>query len=83
MCVYVPELVVGHWWEGLLHNQTGLILRTRLYFAPGVMVTSVPYLLNSSGAAIERMAREDPLAYRLAGEAVPAPRRRRRRTVLA
>lgn len=67
VCVYVPELVVGHWWESLLHNQTGLILRTRLFFTQGVMVTSVPYLLKSSGAAIERMAREDPLAYRLPG----------------
>lgn len=67
VCVYVPELVVGHWWESFLHNQTGLILRTRLHFAPGVMVTSVPYLLKSSEAAIDRMEREDPMAYRLPG----------------
>ncbi|MDO5682949.1 MAG: APC family permease [Propionibacteriaceae bacterium] len=67
--VYVPELVVGHWWESVLHNQTGLILRTRLHFAPGVMVTSVPYLLKSSEVAIDRLEREDPLAYRLIGTA--------------
>lgn len=67
VCVYVPELVVGHWWESLLHNQTGLILRTRLHFAPGVMVTSVPYLLKSSEAALDRIAREDPMAFRLIG----------------
>lgn len=71
VCVYVPELVVGHWWEGLLHNQTGLILRTRLHFTPGVMVTSVPYLLKSSSAAIDRMEREDPLAYRMIGTGSP------------
>ncbi len=64
VCVHVPELVVGHWWERLLHNQTGFILRTRLLFAPGVMVTSVPYLLKSSDAALDRIQREDPLAYR-------------------
>lgn len=67
VCVYVPELVVGHWWEQFLHNQTALILRTRLHFTPGVMVTSVPYLLKSSSAAIDRMEREDPMAYRMIG----------------
>ena len=49
--VYIPEYVVGHWWEQLLHNQTALLIRTRLHFMPGVMVTSVPYQLKSSGRA--------------------------------
>ncbi|NNG19319.1 APC family permease [Naumannella sp. ID2617S] len=67
VCVYVPEYVVGHWWEGVLHNQTALLLRARLHFTPGVMVTSVPYLLKSSEAARERFAREDPMAFRMVG----------------
>ena len=46
--VYIPEYVVGHWWEQLLHNQSALRLKTRLLFQPGVMVTSVPYQLHSS-----------------------------------
>jgi len=46
--VYIPEYVVGHWWEQLLHNQSALRLKTRLRFQPGVMVTSVPYQLRSS-----------------------------------
>jgi amino acid transporter len=46
--VYIPEYVVGHWWEQLLHNQSALRLKTRLLFQPGVMVTSVPYQLRSS-----------------------------------
>jgi amino acid transporter len=46
--VYIPEYVVGHWWEQLLHNQSALRLKGRLLFAPGVMVTSVPYQLQSS-----------------------------------
>ncbi|HET9876541.1 MAG TPA: APC family permease [Mycobacterium sp.] len=46
--VYIPEYVVGHWWEQLLHNQSALRLKTRLLFMPGVMVTSVPWQLNSS-----------------------------------
>ncbi|MFD0867003.1 APC family permease [Tessaracoccus lubricantis] len=47
--VYIPEYVVGHWWEQVLHNQTALLIRTRLHFMQGVMVTSVPYQLRSSG----------------------------------
>ena len=46
--VFIPEYVVGHWWEQLLHNQSALRLKGRLLFAPGVMVTSVPYQLRSS-----------------------------------
>jgi amino acid transporter len=46
--VFVPEYVVGHWWEHLLHNQSALRLKTRLLFQPGVMVTSVPWQLASS-----------------------------------
>ena len=49
--VYVPEYVVGHWWEQLLHNQSALRLKTRLLFAPGVMVVSVPWQLQSSELA--------------------------------
>ena len=54
VAVYIPEYVVGHWWEQLLHNQTALRLKGRLLFTPGVMVTSVPYQLESSAAARER-----------------------------
>lgn len=52
--VYIPEYVVGHWWENLLHNQSALRLKTRLRFTPGVMVVSVPWQLISS----ERIADE-------------------------
>lgn len=46
--VYIPEYVVGRWWEQLLHNQTALRIKGRLLFTPGVMVTSVAYQLDSS-----------------------------------
>ena len=49
--VFVPEYVVGHWWEHLLHNQSALRLKARLLFEPGVMVTSVPWQLHSSAAS--------------------------------
>ncbi|GED97839.1 APC family permease [Gordonia crocea] len=46
--VFIPEYVVGHWWEQILHNQSALRLKGRLLFESGVMVTSVPWLLSSS-----------------------------------
>jgi len=46
--VFIPEYVVGHWWEQLLHNQSALRLKTRLLFIPNVMMTSVPWQLQSS-----------------------------------
>ncbi|MER7398062.1 APC family permease [Streptomyces sp. NPDC000151] len=49
--VFIPEYVVGHWYEHLLHNQSALRLKGRLLFTPGVMVTSVPWQLDSSEAA--------------------------------
>ncbi len=52
--VFIPEYVVGHWWEQLLHNQSALRLKGRLLFTPGVMVTSVPWQLRSSDAAALR-----------------------------
>lgn len=52
--VIIPEYVVGHWYEHLLHNQSALRLKGRLLFTPGVMVTSVPYQLDSSEAAKKR-----------------------------
>jgi amino acid transporter len=58
VAVYIPEYVVGRWWEQLLHNQTALRLKGRLLFAPGVMVTSVPYQLRSSQLVREREERE-------------------------
>jgi amino acid transporter len=59
VCVFIPEYVVGHWWEHLLHNQSALRLKARLLFRPGVMVTSVPWQLGSAEAAVAREAEGD------------------------
>jgi hypothetical protein len=48
--VFIPEYVVGRWWEHLLHNQSALRIKGRLLFEPGVMVTSVPFQLASSSS---------------------------------
>jgi amino acid transporter len=53
--VYIPEYVVGRWWENLLHNQSALRLKARLLFQRNVMVTSVPWQLPSSEAEHHQM----------------------------
>ena len=58
--VYIPEYVVGRWYEQLLHNQSALRLKGRLFFTPGVMVASVPWQLRSSEGVEERF--EGPTA---------------------
>jgi amino acid transporter len=62
--VLIPEYVVGHWWEHLLHNQSALRLKGRLLFTPGVMVTSVPWQLRSSQGLADRVEGAAPGAVR-------------------
>jgi amino acid transporter len=44
--VLLPEFVVSHWWGNVLHNQTALMLKGRLLFRKGTVVTSLPYHLD-------------------------------------
>ncbi len=46
VCVFIPDYVVRHWYQSILHNQTALLIRARLHFMTGVMVTSVPYQIG-------------------------------------
>ncbi len=62
--VVIPEYVVGHWWQNLLHNQSALWLKSRLRFVTGVTVTSVPWRLTSSVHAARRLPRPRPGAVR-------------------
>ena len=41
--VVIPEFVVTSWWGHLLRNQSALLLKGRLLFRKGTVVTSVPY----------------------------------------
>ncbi|MFF3707338.1 amino acid permease [Streptomyces phaeochromogenes] len=70
VAVFIPEYVVGHWWENLLHNQSALWLKSRLLFTPGVMVISVPWQLSSSAHADRPTARAPGSVRR--GEPTPA-----------
>jgi amino acid transporter len=64
--VYIPEYVVGHWWEQLLHNQSALRLKSRLLYERGVMVTSVPWQLSSSDGRAQQ-ASDEPVIGRWGG----------------
>jgi hypothetical protein len=69
--VFIPEYVVGHWWEHILHNQSALRLKGRLLFQPGVMVTSVPWQLRSSEMRAAWVSEANPL------EVAPEPQEER------
>ncbi|HMG28856.1 MAG TPA: APC family permease [Jiangellaceae bacterium] len=77
--VYIPEYIVGRWWEQLLHNQSALRLKGRLLFTPGVMVTSVPWQLESSDVARRR---DDDAAARRKDDDDAAPTAVRRGEVV-
>jgi len=47
LTVILPEFVVAHWWEYLLHNQIALRLKAALLFRPGVVVLNLPQHLRS------------------------------------
>ncbi|WP_152650635.1 APC family permease [Demequina aurantiaca] len=51
--VYVPEFIVGRWWERFLHNRSTVRLRSLLLHMPGVVVAAVPWHLESAQSARE------------------------------
>ncbi len=48
--VVVPEFALEHWWQQILHNQSALVLRTRLRSRPNTVVTSVPFHVSEDEA---------------------------------
>ncbi len=45
--VVLTEFVPRHWWENLLHNQTALRLKLRLFARQNTIVADVPYHLSA------------------------------------
>lgn len=43
--VIIPAFVTRNWWEGLLHNQTTLFLKTALRAKKSRVITTVRYYL--------------------------------------
>ncbi|MCB1280259.1 MAG: APC family permease [Salinibacterium sp.] len=58
--VYMPQFIVGHWWENLLHNHKARRIRHKLMLTHGVTVALVPWLLDSSKALYNRPGRPLP-----------------------
>ena len=46
LVVYIPQFLVQHWWENILHNQMALRLSRSLLRIPGVVLTIVPWKLG-------------------------------------
>ena len=44
--IVVPQFVPRHAWHNVLHAQTAVMLRMALMFRPGIVITSVPYLVG-------------------------------------
>jgi len=72
--VFIPEYVLGHWWEQLLHNQTALRLKARLLQMRGVVVASVPYQLSSATRQQEAAKSQLEAAKSKHGPPTPAAR---------
>lgn len=74
--VYLPQYIVGHWWESILHNRRSRRLAHQLMLIHGVSITLVPWLLDSSELIYGRRSRPLPGQQR-GGQPVanaPAPR---------
>ena len=46
LVVYLPEFVVEHWWQRLLHRRTVRRLKRALLHEPGVMTATVPWAMH-------------------------------------
>ena len=58
--VYLPQYIVGHWWESLLHNRRASRIGQQLMLIHGVTIALVPWLLDSSELIYGRRSRPLP-----------------------
>jgi amino acid transporter len=58
--VYLPQYIVGHWWESVLHNRRARRIANQLMLIHGVSITLVPWLLDSSELIYGRRSRPLP-----------------------
>lgn len=76
--VYLPQYIVGHWWESFLHNRRARRLANQLMLVHGVSITLVPWLLDSSELIYGRRSRPLPGQERAGRPVVVAGRRAHR-----
>ncbi|MGN6127355.1 MAG: APC family permease [Humibacter sp.] len=58
--VYLPQYIVGHWWESFLHNHRARRISRQLMMVHGVTIALVPWLLDSSELIYGRRSRPLP-----------------------
>lgn len=73
--VYLPQYIVGHWWEHALHNHKSRRLKLKLMLEHGVAISLVPWLLDSSDLIYGRRSRPMPGESRRGEPKRPPPRR--------
>ncbi|GAA1847379.1 APC family permease [Agromyces salentinus] len=73
--VYMPQFIVGHWWEGVLHNHKARRISQKLLLVHGVTISLVPWLLDSSDMLYGRRSRPLPGQDRRGEPVRPVPRR--------
>ena len=56
--VVIPEFVVDHWWDQALHNQSALLIKSRLRQRPNTAILSVPIQVSELDPAIEKTETE-------------------------
>ena len=60
LVVYIPQFLVQHWWENILHNQMALRLSRSLLRIPGVVLTIVPWKLGEDIQVDGKQSVNDP-----------------------
>jgi len=73
--VYLPQYIVGHWWEHALHNHKSRRLKMKLMLEHGVAIALVPWLLDSSDLLYGRRSRAMPGESRRGEPKRPVPRK--------
>ena len=73
--VYLPQYIVGHWWEHALHNHKSRRLKLKLMLEHGVAIALVPWLLDSSDLIYGRRSRPMPGESRRGEPKRPVPRK--------
>ncbi|MFJ4037037.1 APC family permease [Microbacterium sp. NPDC090007] len=78
--VYLPQFIVGHWWESILHNRRSRRLAQQLMLVHGVSITLVPWLLDSSELIYGRRSRPLPGQSRSGRPVAEVPAQRVKKT---
>ena len=60
LVVYMPRVLVRHWWENAMHNQMQERLRHALLTVPGAILTIVPWKLGEDDEVEGRQLVNDP-----------------------